>query len=224
MITLAIPTIRRFDCLQNCVDSAMRGTRKPDRILIIDNSCGHIQYHQHDYPTYTHTPERNLGCAGSWNFFFKTSDDHIIISNDDVIFHENAIEQLYQKAVDEPEIGFIAAGGANAFSCFLMRKWAWAKICGFDERFYPAYFEDNHAGRMMQIMNIPVFFFPSLYHHVGSATLQTANPQEKQAHHASFAQNQAYYIELWGGLPHQERFSTPFNRPLEDYLEQKRAT
>ena len=84
MVTLCFPTLRRFDTLQQAVDSAMAGDLRPDKIVVIDNSqgkCPPIRGAE------VIVPKKNLGIAGAWNYCMNHYDDYIILSNDDVILH-----------------------------------------------------------------------------------------------------------------------------------------
>jgi hypothetical protein len=49
------------------------------------------------------------------------------------------------------------------------------------------------------------------YFHAGSATLGKFDIMRKMMHHHNFSKNTDYYIAKWGGLPHEEQFTRPFN-------------
>lgn len=214
MITLCIPTIRRFDLLKTTISSAMAGTVKPDRILIMDNSSG-------DCPKFPGTevivPTSNKGVAGSWNYFFEHAEDNIIISNDDVEFKSDTIELLIKAADENPEKAFIypytKADHDNTFSVFLLRKKIWQEVGPFDEFFFPAYFEDNDYHYRMTMKGYPELYLApgSEYLHVGSATLQTYTAQELNTHYYKFNRNQDYFVKKWGGMPGKETYTKPFN-------------
>jgi hypothetical protein len=120
----------------------------------------------------------------------------------------------YTAFLQHPQLPEDVRGGPD-FSCFLIAKSCHARY-QFDERFRPAYFEDNDYHRRVILggegdrifgVNLP-------FHHVGSATLDRA-PEARAAFAPKFERNRAYYVEKWGGLPGSETFTTPFNAAVE---------
>jgi GT2 family glycosyltransferase len=214
MITLCFPTIRRFDTLVDAIQSARKGTVKPDKIVVLDNSgggCPKIEGAD------IRTAGYNKGVAGSWNYFMENFDDYIIISNDDVVFWPDTIEKIMKDVNEHPECIFIypatESAHNNMFSMFLLRKEAWKKLGPFDESFYPAYFEDNDYHRRMILADMnTVKLAESGYTHVGSATLKSYTTQRDfDQHNQNFTINQQYYIEKWGGKVGEETYTIPFN-------------
>lgn len=206
MITLCIPTIRRFDLLQQCINSALSFPCKPDKILIMDNSAGGQLEHKlfHEQPVWIHTPPYNWGCAKSWNWFMTQNEDIIIICNDDITFTEHTLESMIS-AYNEDDYRFIApCNGANIFSCFLLPKLIYDYVGPFDEQFWPAYFEDNDYSRRLSKLGIPFHFTHAGYEHKVSSTLASYTQSEKEEHARQFAANQNRYINKYGGLPGQE--------------------
>lgn len=214
MITLCIPTIRRFDLLQTTIKTAKAGSVVPDKIVIMDNSCG-------DCPKFPGVdvivPKENKGVAGSWNYFFNNFEDDIIISNDDVEFKTDTIELLIKASKENPDKGFIypytKADHDNTFSVFLLRKSLWKLVGEFDEFFFPAYFEDNDYHYRMKLAGFPELYLApgSEYIHAGSATLQSYNASELTHHYYRFSRNQDYFVKKWGGMPGKETYTIPFN-------------
>ena len=210
MITLCIPTLSRFDTLEKCIQSALDGTVKPHFIHVMDNSAGACPvFTSTDCPILVERADFNLGCAASWNIFMK-KHDFAIICNDDITFHKTGIEEIVNAIEDGHE--FVAAGGANAFSCFYLSKRLYHEVGEFDEAFYPAYFEDNDYAYRMKMRGHSLYFLPTtVYDHVGSATLKNYGPLELDQHHRRFRKNQDYYKTKWGGLPHEETYVSAFN-------------
>jgi hypothetical protein len=101
--------------------------------------------------------------------------------------------------------------GGPDFSCFLIQREChqWFQ---FDEQFIPAYHEDNDYHRRLTLAGFGdrIFSVPLPYWHKGSGTLQ-ANEALAKEWGPKFAACQAYYIQKWGGLPHQETFPFPFD-------------
>lgn len=221
-VTLCIPTIRRFDLLHDCIYSAITGSRPPDKISIIDNSGGLFTSdgHRHKLDNMCNqvidviTPSNNLGVARSWNTFLSLYDDIVIISNDDICFKNNLIEEIEKAWYEKPEYALFypSAAYTSMFALFTLRKEAFTAVGLFDEEFYPAYFEDNDYYYRMRINNLQVYCVTSTdYAHVGSATLKTYTDDEKENHSQNFRRLKSYYIEKWGGSPGEEKYRNPFN-------------
>lgn len=112
-------------------------------------------------------------------------------------------------------LGPASLGGPD-FSCFLIRQALHARY-PFDERFEPAWFEDNDYHRRLWLGGdgARIAGVPLPYWHAGSSTLSAADAEGRGARlHAGFLRSQARYLAKWGGLPHQERRVTPDS--LED--------
>ena len=80
----------------------------------------------------------------------------------------------------------------------------------FDERFYPAYFEDNDYHYRIQLAGLrAVTYPPAMFYHYGSRTQNeaTAVPLVPGS---VFDENRRRYVQKWGGPPGQEQFRNPF--------------
>lgn len=209
MITLAIPTYRRFDLLSGCIASAMSGTLPPDRVLIIDNSGGACPP--------THGARIVLGrqpqsVAKAWNDAASLvgSQGWLILANDDITFAPDTIERMVEVAQQEPRAGIVSPIEGQRFSCFLLRYSAYLQVGPFDEAYRMAYFEDNDYAWRLTLARWSLAVAPSAVGHVGSATIAAMTPEQMTAKHAAYAHNQDYYVRKWGGMPHAETYSTPF--------------
>jgi GT2 family glycosyltransferase len=211
-VSLCIPTLNRYDLLVKTLESAEIGTLKPDCYYIIDNG-GSLKL---DFPRTTiYRPSFNLGVAASWNYFNTVAPEIRIICNDDIIFYPNTIELLV-KNFDPNAVTY--PGGihsTNSFSCFVLPNNILDSIGYFDEWISPqyAYFEDNDYARRMELSGFslkPVE--DAQVNHYGSATLKTFNSEEMEEHHKKFRDARDRYIKKWGGLPREEKYSTPYNR------------
>lgn len=207
MITLAIPTYKRFDLLPNCVWSALSGTVRPDRVLIIDNSGGQCPEIPGAQIRLGRQPQ---SVAKAWNDACRlAARDYIILSNDDITFAPDTIARMVTVAREQPRAGIVSPIEGQRFSCFLMRWQAYLDIGGFNEGYLSAYFEDNEAAWMLSQRGWELALAPSAVQHVGSATIRTYGPERMEQHHQDFRANEARYIARWGGLPHHERFTEP---------------
>jgi GT2 family glycosyltransferase len=174
---------------------------------------------RHTVPVQLLQPPSNLGVGPSWNLlareFLLTEEDLLLICGDDVTLHSDTIEKLVQVAhVSQADFVIPDQSRATmpqAFSCFMVRKSLFEKVGYFDERFWPAYFEDNDFHRRMKIAGAVEAVAPCGYDHLNSGTLKAYSKQELDQHHVRFRACRDYYIEKWGGLPGEERFNEPFN-------------
>lgn len=210
MITVAVPTYRRFDLLADCVWSALSGTVRPDRMLIIDNSGGQCPPVPGAEIVMGRQPQ---SVAKAWNDACRlVARDYIILSNDDITFAPDTIARMIAVAQQQPRDGMVSPIEGQRFSCFLIRWEAYLDIGGFDEQFRMAYFEDNDYAWRLHLARWQLAVAPSTVGHVGSATIAAMTPDQLTEKHAAYAHNQDYYLRKWGGPPHAEIYSTPFGR------------
>lgn len=215
-VTLAGPTLRRYDLLAALCASAERGTRKPDGYYFVDNggalvskmSRGEVKLPD---TAYVETPGRHVGVAGAWNRAIEKNSDWTIITNDDVTMHPDTVEKLVEAAESsDAEFLYPEFNPGAMFCVFLLKRSCYDRIGGFDENFHPAYFEDNDYHRRMKLAGVKELCVAGVgYDHVGSATLKSFSAQEMARHHKQFEHNRDYYCRKWGGLPGQEFLTTP---------------
>lgn len=222
-LVLGVPTLNRYDLCEILIASACSGSMKPDLIVVVDNGGSFVERGHGGYgvPVQVVVPGRNLGVGPSWNLlarkFLVEDDDLLLICGDDVTLHSDAIEKLVWKARTS-DADFVMPDPAMSkvpqmFSCFMTRKALFEKVGFFDEKFWPAYFEDNDFHRRMKFACATEAVAPCGYDHVNSGTMKRFSTEEMQRHHERFRACRDYYIEKWGGLPGEERFSIPFDEP-----------
>lgn len=221
MLILCCPTLNRYEDCRKMIVSALEGSLKPDKIIIIDNG-GTVETHLTGLPVdilrYKNADGvyYNLGVAASWNRFLKEYEaDAYLIVNDDIVFGHDTIKDLYSAHQQNPDqLVYVTEGsGLNAFSCFLITPKALEEVGYFDEQFYPAYFEDNDYAYRLKLAGYDLFRVPTtIQEHVGSATMKSYTPEQVQKHHENFRANRKRYIDKWGGLPHHEVYTSPYNQ------------
>jgi len=141
----------------------------------------------------------------------RENEDLILISNDDVELGHDTARMLAVAAMD-PDADFVCPSGDHGamFCVFIPKKSLWNRIGPFDERFYPAYFEDNDYHQRMKLVSAKeVYIKGAHYSHVGSATLKSLSGAEMNQHHTDFDKNRTLYVQKWGGLPGQETNKEP---------------
>ena len=210
MITLAIPTYKRFDLLADCIASARAGTLPPDRVLIIDNSGGQCPPLAGCEIVQGRQPQ---SVAKAWNdaAALVGSQGHLILTNDDIQFAPDTIAQMVSMAGEMPRAGIVSPIEGQRFSCFLLRYRAYLDTGPFDEQFRMAYFEDNDYAWRLTLNRWQLALAPSAVTHVGSATLAVLSEDELRQKHAAYAHNEQRFRAKWGGPPHAERYRVPFN-------------
>lgn len=209
-INVCYPTLCKYDLLAQSIESVMAGSVKPTQINVIDNGGKFIENFGESDEINLFVPKSNWGCARSWNHFMHSLDDHIIISNDDVIFHEKTIELLVEAAEENPTQLMFSPDcyWEHKFSLLLLRKEALSIVGEFDGNFFPAYFEDQDYMYRMKLAGYEPFIVKGCtYTHVEGGSKTSRNTVSS----ARFAQLGEYYIKKWGGLPRNETFTKPFN-------------
>lgn len=182
--------------------------------------------------------DHNIGCAGAWNYgmrylFKNPKINHIAILNNDILLHPDCLDRLYYKQLssglplisaidmakecDEPHDIFKlpipekeTLSENPEFSCFMISRKAFCTIGAFDEKFYPAYFEDNdYHYRIKLSKQRAVKLNTAMYYHFGSRTMKD-NEAIGNIVNTYYLQNERYYIEKWGGKPGKEKNAIPF--------------
>lgn len=203
---VGIPTINRADLLNEALDKYFIDFFK-NEIFIVDNGKQNIITRDERFEIYR--PDSNLGVAKSWNTILDKAIEleipRVLILNDDVYLgkHRKDIEEVINNYYHADIIH-----STKNFCSFLMTTFAYQMYGGFDEAFYPAYFEDNdykyrlklEGGYSMETELLD----PEVYRN--SMTIKKDIDLNN-----NFKKNEKRYIEKWGGLPSEETFKKPFN-------------
>jgi GT2 family glycosyltransferase len=206
-LIVGIPTINRADLLNEALERYFEDFKETE-ILIVDNGNQQIITREKQFVVYR--PERNLGVSGSWNMMMDYADKvdatHVLILNDDVISGrtEHEIKMLINQ---NPDIPFF--NSLQNWCSFILSVDAWKELGGFDETFFPAYFEDNDWCYRMRLAGMErlntSFLNPIVYRN--SMTIA-----KEPSLNNFFSKNKEYYAEKWGGYPNEETFNKPFNK------------
>jgi len=144
-------------------------------------------------------------CPGPW-----------LISGNDIKFMPGSMKKINTVLSDNPDASIICADG---YAIFCMTTVGVQKVGLFDENFYPAYYEDMDHFRRVKLsgakaVGVPDFkFVHGEAPYWGSSTLKSDPALEKKF--AGFTGNlREYYIRKWGGEPHKEKFTTPYNKQV----------
>jgi len=222
-IKIGVPTLSRYDLLLRfCRNFSLE--QNPclvPEITILDNGgkflrseeCQALAAISNAPPISVVTPKHNLGVAGSWNYFAQKLG-RCVISNDDVEVSTKGLKCFVDAANENNDAIIIENDHHNeGFSTFFLNKpEEWMAMGGFDECFYPAYFEDNDTRYRLLLARKPAVKAKIIdWRHDNSSTLHGSSDDYQRNHWGSFYRNQLYYHKKWGGHPGREMFISPFN-------------
>jgi GT2 family glycosyltransferase len=139
-LLVAIPTLTRVDLLVRN-RSFLEAIRPPDRALVLDNGRQEIPI---DVPV--ERPQRNLGVSGSWNLFLRRAFvegdfDGLAILQDDIIWSTGRLEAARRLLAGRADVDLFLSD--LQFSVQVHRRGNETEIGFYDERYFPAYCEDD---------------------------------------------------------------------------------
>jgi GT2 family glycosyltransferase len=174
----------------------------------------------------------NQGVAASWNEGLRRAAaarcDVTYVVNDDVTFEPGCLEALAKAILTRGELvlvsGYETPSEDNlerklkpraTYACFAVGREFLDVTGGFDEQFFPAYFEDNDMKRRLTLLaedrghQVDMRVTGAHYRHVGSAT-QNRDPDHPVVSPEQYMENKRRFLLKWGGLPEHERHRTPY--------------
>lgn len=198
-----------------------------ERLLLIDNTgnkriasycCGL------DAPPVVLTPPGNIGVAASWNLgcrhVFAHGAQYATITSTSMRFTPDgglAVARVADFCVENTQwrYGFESLAGWHliTLSAHLFDTVGW-----FDERYYPAYFEDSDMIWRMRVAGIlepsgtsrwnrKLPWVPTLDYPL----VDTAHTIKNTNVTVDLESLLGYYISKWGGGPGEEQWAVPFN-------------
>lgn len=223
-VKIGVPTLHRYDLLLRfcCAFAAESDPRVVPEITILDNGGGFIASREGQElsrksnlpPISVVAPPYNFGVAKSFNWFAENLGQ-CIVAGDDTVISTRTIKAFVNAAFDHPEAIIIGHDHPSQSLAVMMlaRPKEWLEMGGFDECFYPAYFEDNDARRRLELAGKPIATIKAPdWHHDNSSSLHGGSVMYQRNHWGSFYRNQLYYQLKWGGPPDAELFMEPFNK------------
>lgn len=206
-LLVGIPTINRADLLNEALSHYFEDFANTE-IVICDNGNQDIITREKMFVIYR--PPQNLGVAGSWNMIMDYADrlgfTHVLMLNDDIMLGktEYALKLLIEENFRVPFIN-----SYQNWCSFILRVDAWKQVGGFDTEFFPAYFEDNSFCYKMRLQNmerVTTFVLNPLVYR-NSMTIA-----KEPTLNNNFMRNRQEYINMWGGLPNEEKYTTKYNK------------
>lgn len=185
---LGVLCVRRYDLLDAFVASVLEGSRRPEKIVLVDNGGQYVASHP-DVEVLYQGP--NLGVAASWNKLLRANV--WIISNDDVTFRRHTFAEM-AGSLENGEL-FVNAGG---WALFGQRPEVAERIGFYDERFFPAYYEDTDYYVRMVEAGIPVRS-DILSEPIGH--VQWASAESTHTVNAICQKSYEVFVQKWGAHP-----------------------
>ena len=227
---LCIPTLCRYDLLVKLIQSVEKGSELPDEYVIVDNGqtldielVREIVESDRQFPVHLVVPGINWGVARSWNYAIDMADENgtesggIVISNDDVLFNETTFAEMINAVKSHPFVDGLQ------WALFAQNSECKRRVGLYDQKFYPAYYEDtDYLVRMARAGIVPFNALSTPVKHVGWATTRASKDVAWINHMRE--KNRQYFIQKWGySGPHEHcvksSYSTPFNgTPPEEVI------
>lgn len=205
-LIVAIPTLNRADLLNQALEQYFEDF-KYTHIAICDNGTQDIITREENFMIYR--PEANLNVSGSWNMLMDYADKihatHVLMLNDDIVLGrtEHEINILIKSNSNMPFINSLMN-----WCSFILSVDAYKKIGAFDGEYFPNYFNDNDYCYRMRLLGLErtntSFLNPKLYRN----SMTIAKEPSLNNRFSEYRQN---YINMWGGLPNDEKYLTRFN-------------
>jgi GT2 family glycosyltransferase len=154
---LIVPVLNRYDLLERMLQSV---DYPIGHLLIIDNGASEVMEDVEvdlpdcvEHTTYLPMPA-NFGVAASWNFGIKSFPyhDRWFFASNDVVFEPGALERLSEARGDAITLSSMIPH----WQVFCVGYEAVKRVGLFDERFFPAFCEDNDYRRRAEHFGVPI--------------------------------------------------------------------
>jgi hypothetical protein len=202
--------VNRPDLLDRMIDSV---DVPVGRFLVVDN--GNVGY-QREGVTVWSPPFGSLGWPGTQNFGIRQTPDAPwwLMVNNDAWFEPGKLAELaaLMDAADGPVVRH------HEFTVLAINRATVDTIGLLDEdSFWPLYYDDTDYAYRCHLAGIPVIDDPWCLEGDDewpvSLTVRSDEALSK-ANNRTWEINKAAYVAKWGGIPGEERFTTPWDRDL----------
>jgi len=184
----------------------------------------------------------NLGVAGGWNYGLRSIFEmypevqEVLVTGNDARLRRDTYRRLAAAPLHSAGCVFTAHtpsleamlldqcthplttptwdGKTNDIGpAHMMRRWLFEGLGGYDEKFYPIYWEDVDFARRATLKygGALVTYPVPCWHSDGGSRWYKVSPEVDESHHALFIKCRERYERKWGGLPPNEKFTVPFN-------------
>jgi GT2 family glycosyltransferase len=213
-LSICIPTLCCPDLLADSVEVLIPQLEEGDVIQILDNGNA---LSEKSFPPASRArlrvfrEARNLGVAASWNKLLRYSFPNfewVLMLNDDIALGTEQLKVIRERLAISADKWFLT--GPYYWSVFAIRRECFLKVGGFDEHFFPAYFEDNDFYRRIQLLD-PSKYQGNVAEFEPGVKRNSETIRRMPELNHRFEENRKYYIQKWGGPPEAEKFLLPFN-------------
>lgn len=205
---IGIPTLNRADLL---IPSLIKYVQDFNgiEIHIIDNGDQDLEKYEKYENIFVHTQYKNIGVAASWNMLcdiIYAKHDWALLLNDDVYLGYGA--ETINQVIDNNNTFGLIQSHLN-FSVILLQKGFFEFVGRFDEKFYPAYYEDSDYLYRMKLLGV----FQGVDAKLNPKDARVSQTYEKSPEFVNDAMkySRLRYIEKWGNIPLLETYKTPYN-------------
>lgn len=206
-LCLGIPTINRKDLLDEALE-VYRETFKFRHVFVVDNGNQGFSNYGHSQMAFWCNGQ-NIGVAAAWNKIIerqmRIGYTHVLILNDDVILQRRAKEIedfIYENPAD------LYTG--HGWYSFIIPIATYQKIGPFDEKYYPAYYEDTDYEYRLKVAGCKTINTDIILPEV----LRKSKSGEKDPSlYDRVYECRKYYETKWGGPVGSEKYTIPFNDP-----------
>lgn len=218
---------------RECLKTLLALDGEPD-ILAVDNasSDGTAAWLRGQQPRCDRLWIRSHGTVESlstvWNDALRWAWDRgcneALVVNNDTEFLPCTYERLLSGLKDR--VGMCTAVGVSTreqfvdgewsvrnhpdFSCFMIAKWAWLEVGGFDEGYVGGYFEDANFHVRMHRLGIGAISCGLPFLHHSSGTIKNGDFVEKRRISENYANNKQRFIEQFGCVPGSKAYERLF--------------
>jgi len=201
---MIVPILSGHELLYRMLDSI---DYPVDNLIIIDNSgCLPVQQQfPHVGKTSVVRMPTNVGVAASWNLGIKTSpfSPWWMVVNFDVTFEPGTLKKIAKQS--GPDILLLGCGEPDwqyRYACFTVGESVVSKIGLWDERFFPAYFEDVDFERRARLAGIAPTVAedaPFVHEHRGTEKVNGYSIEGTWAWNEALSEAKASRQERWDG-------------------------
>lgn len=208
---IGIPTLNRWDLLKPSIEKYLLDF--PDtKIYIVDNGSQECRvYGPNASNVVSFSEGQNIGVAASWNklcgVIFSAGHTYSLILNDDIYLGKRTLDIKDMLKTFQAKL----FTGMKDFSAFVLPKTTFDWIGPFDEGFF-CYYEDADYMYRLKLKG---------YKPMRTSTLSPAVYRDNStgdrnpAVHKWSLQSKQRYLQKWGGMPGQEKFTYPFNNKVD---------
>jgi GT2 family glycosyltransferase len=218
-----------------CVDSILKQS-EPVNLLVIDNASTDgtsLWLRSSAVDISTVSVPFPLSVSQAWNlgleWFWNAGAQEVLVLNNDVEIRPTMYSEL-RNYLRKHGHGVVTGGGADTrelynqpfpeewteinhphFSAFMIAKWAWEKVGGFDEGCVGAFYEDNifHVEAHRKGVSCVRIELPFL-HHI-SQTIKNSEPAEVRRIQQNADHNKKYFFDKYGCLPGTPEYDALFS-------------